>query len=183
MWGKHWTGKEMINWKHDRICHNKKICHPGNSLIEIPEKAGMKQTMEKNFLSLRLVFLLLTASNCSLQIKATTSACGKTGLRKAVDEVGKYSIWSHHKVIYRMYRNCTSSKYFPGKPGGYGESSGSKEGYHRNVSNCGAGALCFLIQCLHIIASCGRLCVCTNVFSRWRPTTRVLPLKCPLDSN
>ena len=142
----------------------------------------MKQTMEKNFLSMRLVFLLLTASNCTLQIKATTSVCGKTGLRKAVDEVGKYSIGSH-QVIYRMYRNFTSSKYFPGNPGGYGESSGSKEGHHRNVSNCGAGALCILIQCLHNITSCDRLCVCTNVFSRWRPTTRVPPLKSPLDSN
>ena len=147
----------------------------------------MKRTMEKNFLSLRLVFLLLTASNCSLQIKATTSACGKTGLRKAVDEVGKYSIGSD-QVIYRMYKiflkmSFTSSKYFPGNPGGDGESSGSKEGHQGNVSNCGAGALSFLIQCLHNIASCDRLCVCTNVFSRWRPTTRVLPLECPLDSN
>ena len=58
----------------------------------------------------------------------------------------------------------TSSKYFPGKLGGDGESSGSKEGHHRNVSDSVAGALCFLIQCLHNIASCDRLCVCTNVF-------------------
>ena len=142
-------------------------------MIENPEKAGMKQTMEKNFLSLRLVFLLLTASNCSLQIKATTSVCDKTGLRKAVDEVGKYSIGSD-QVIYRMYKfflkmSFTSSKYFPGKLGGDGESSGSKEGHQGNLSNCGAGALSFLIQCLHNIASCDRLCVCSNVFSGGDP--------------
>ena len=154
--------------------------------LRFRKKSGMKRTMEKNFLSLRLVCLLLTASNCSLQIKATTSVCGKTGLRKAVDEVGKYSIGSElfigcTKIFLKM--SFTSSKYFPGKLGGDGESSGSKEGHQGNVSNCGAGALCFLIQCLHNIASCDRLCVCTNVFSRWRPTTRVLPLKYPLDSN
>ena len=117
-----------------------------------------------------------------LHLSAAKQDCGRQLTRWANIQMDPTKLFTGcAEIILKM--SFTSSKYFPGNPGGDGESSGSKEGHQGNVSNCGEGALSFLIQCLHNIASCDRLCVCTNVFSRWRPTTRVLPLKCHLDSN